>query len=53
MEFMQQHSERAYAVLRIASGFVFFWHGTQKLLGFPRWRAGGGSGVRGLRRGSD
>ncbi len=24
-----------YAVLRIVTGFLFMWHGTQKLLGFP------------------
>lgn len=24
-----------YAILRIIAGFLFFWHGTQKLLGFP------------------
>ena len=35
MEFMKQLSDPTYAVLRIASGFLFFWHGTQKLLGFP------------------
>ena len=26
---------QAYALLRIVSGFLFFWHGSQKLLGFP------------------
>jgi putative oxidoreductase len=25
----------AYAVLRIVIGFLFLWHGTQKLFGFP------------------
>ena len=35
MEFMKQHSERTYALLRIVSGFLFLWHGTQKLFGFP------------------
>jgi len=35
MEFVKQQSDPTYAVLRIASGFIFFWHGTQKLLGFP------------------
>ncbi len=26
---------QTYAAMRIVSGFLFFWHGTQKLLGFP------------------
>jgi putative oxidoreductase len=25
----------AYAALRMVAGFMFLWHGTQKLLGFP------------------
>jgi putative oxidoreductase len=25
----------SYAALRIVAGFMFLWHGTQKLLGFP------------------
>jgi|TARA_B110000503_G_scaffold123895_1_gene189907 putative oxidoreductase len=27
--------EQAYALLRIVTGFLFIWHGTQKLLNFP------------------
>ena len=26
---------QAYALLRIVAGFLFLWHGTQKLLGYP------------------
>lgn len=26
---------QAYALLRIVAGFLFLWHGSQKLLGFP------------------
>ena len=29
------HEAKIYAVLRIAAGFVFVFHGTQKLFGFP------------------
>ncbi|MDX1480907.1 MAG: DoxX family protein [Woeseiaceae bacterium] len=35
MKFMQSYSEQTYALMRIVSGFLFLWHGTQKLLGFP------------------
>ena len=27
--------EQAYALLRIVTGFLFIWHGTQKLFNFP------------------
>ncbi len=27
--------EQAYALMRIFTGFLFFWHGSQKLLGYP------------------
>lgn len=27
--------EQSYALLRIVTGFLFIWHGTQKLLNFP------------------
>lgn len=33
--FLGRYSTYMYALLRIASGFLFFWHGAQKLLGFP------------------
>ena len=35
MNFMKSYSEQTYALLRIVTGFLFFWHGSQKLLGFP------------------
>lgn len=31
-----------YAILRIVTGFLFMWHGTQKLFGFPPSQGGGG-----------
>lgn len=33
--FMKAYQEQTYALLRIVSGFLFIFHGTQKLLGFP------------------
>ncbi len=33
--FMQRFTTETYALLRIVAGFLFFWHGTQKLFGFP------------------
>ena len=33
--FMRSYESQTYAVLRIVAGFLFFWHGTQKLFGFP------------------
>ena len=33
--FMTRYEPQAYALLRIVSGFLFLWHGTQKVLGFP------------------
>jgi len=35
MKFLGAFEEQGYALLRIVSGFLFFWHGTQKLFGFP------------------
>ena len=32
---MAPYASHTYAVLRIVSGFLFLWHGSQKLLGFP------------------
>jgi putative oxidoreductase len=34
-EFMRPLEAKTYAALRIAAGFLFLWHGTQKLLDFP------------------
>ena len=33
--FLRSYETQTYAVLRIVAGFLFFWHGTQKLFGFP------------------
>lgn len=33
--FMDRYAEQTYALLRIVTGFLFLWHGSQKLLGFP------------------
>lgn len=35
MEFMKAREAEVYAALRIVTGFLFLWHGTQKLFGFP------------------
>ena len=33
--FMKSYEDQTYAMFRIVSGFLFIFHGTQKLLGFP------------------
>ena len=33
--FMRPFQSQVYAVFRIVVGFLFLWHGTQKLFGFP------------------
>lgn len=49
--FMAPHADKTYALMRIVAGFLFLWHGSQKVLGFPggmpegvpdeiRWSAG-------------
>ena len=35
LSFMKAYEDQTYALLRIVSGFLFLFHGTQKLLGFP------------------
>jgi putative oxidoreductase len=35
MNFLDKYQEETYALLRIVSGFLFLWHGAQKLLNFP------------------
>ena len=42
LDFMAKFGPHTYALLRIVAGFLFLWHGTQKLFGFP----GGSSGDR-------
>lgn len=39
MDFMKKRENETYALMRIVMGFLFLWHGSQKLLGFP----GGGT----------
>ncbi|MEQ9450214.1 MAG: DoxX family protein [Pseudomonadales bacterium] len=34
-QFMTGYTSQAYALMRIATGFLFIWHGTQKLFSFP------------------
>lgn len=33
--FMKGFQPQAYALMRMVAGFLFMWHGTQKLFGFP------------------
>lgn len=33
--FMSKYSDYCYALMRIVAGFLFLWHGVQKLFGFP------------------
>ena len=33
--FMRKYEGETYALMRIVVGFLFLWHGIQKLLGFP------------------
>ena len=33
--FMRPYATHTYAMLRIVTGFLFLWHGTQKLLSVP------------------
>lgn len=33
--FMSAYSSQSYAMMRIVVGFLFLWHGSQKLFGFP------------------
>ena len=35
MRFVREHEAQVYAALRIVAGFLFLWHGMQKLFGFP------------------
>lgn len=34
-QLFSRYESHAYALLRIVVGFLFLWHGTQKILGFP------------------
>jgi putative oxidoreductase len=33
--FIRPWEPQAYALMRMVTGFLFFWHGSQKILGFP------------------
>jgi putative oxidoreductase len=33
--FMHRYERETYALLRIVAGFLFLWHGVQKLFGYP------------------
>lgn len=33
--FMSKFNSHCYALMRIVAGFLFLWHGAQKLFGFP------------------
>jgi len=35
LSFMKPYQEHTYALLRIVAGYMFLWHGTRKLFGFP------------------
>ena len=35
MNVLRPYADQTYALFRIVTGFLFFWHGSQKLLGFP------------------
>lgn len=39
--FMSNYSSHCYALMRIVVGFLFLWHGSQKLFGFPIGMPGG------------
>ena len=43
--FLGRYSTYIYAILRIVSGFLFLWHGSQKLLGYPPSGAPSGEGI--------
>jgi putative oxidoreductase len=34
-KFMHRFDRETYALMRIVVGFLFFWHGVQKLFGYP------------------
>lgn len=38
--FLTTYEPQIYALLRMVSGFLYFWHGSQKLFGFPAARPG-------------
>jgi putative oxidoreductase len=43
--FLGRYSPYIYAILRIVTGFLFLWHGTQKWFNFPAQQAGTAGGM--------
>ncbi|MFA7405265.1 MAG: DoxX family protein [Pelobacteraceae bacterium] len=39
--FMSRYNSQVYALMRIVTGFLFLWHGAQKLFNFPSGMPGG------------
>ncbi len=37
MRFLRDNEPYVYALFRAVTGFLFLWHGLQKLVGFPPW----------------
>ena len=35
MKFLDNYQEQTYALMRIVTGFLFIWHGSQKLFNYP------------------
>lgn len=46
--FLGKYEPYVYALLRMVTGFLFLWHGSQKLLGFPPQQAPAGGASQGL-----
>ncbi|MBI5365396.1 MAG: DoxX family protein [Planctomycetes bacterium] len=42
--FMKAYAPQTYALLRMVTGFLYLWHGLQKVFGFPDAGKGGGPG---------
>ncbi len=40
MRFLSKYEEQGYAILRIITGFLFLWHGSQKYFNYPPLPAG-------------
>ena len=36
MNFLSKYQPQSYALFRIMTGFLFMWHGTQKLFNYPQ-----------------
>ena len=47
-QFMKNYTDQTYALLRIVTGFLFLFHGTQKLFGFPEAAMEGAMSVAGI-----